>query len=129
MFQKHNQWLYWLSGYTDHTNVLVTAIFKKYKSTITSNVCWYEKDLLLLIILICSCIILIGNNCVINITGNLTWQIQWVLHRKEPIWLHVNLKQPFLAMSNGGSLCHWKERILSTRSSCPEMVRAQTIIA
>lgn len=88
-----------------------------------------KMNLLLLIILICSCIILISNNCVINITGNLTWQIQWLLHRKELIQLHINLKQPFLATSNGGFLCHWKEWVLSTRSSCPEMVRAYTIIA
>lgn len=51
--------------------------------------------LLLLIILICSCIILIGNNCVINMTGNLTWQIQWLLHRKKPMQFHINLKETF----------------------------------
>lgn len=51
--------------------------------------------LLLLIILICSCIILIGNNCVINMTGNLTWQIQWLLHQKKPMQFHINLKETF----------------------------------
>lgn len=51
--------------------------------------------LLLLIILICSCIILIGNNCVINMTGNLTWQIQWLLHQKKPMQCHINLKETF----------------------------------